>query len=61
MTTSAPLRVGVTGARGRMGAAVGENVSAAPGMELAAAIDIGDSLDELVAQSCDVVIDFTTP
>ena len=61
MTTSAPLRVGVTGARGRMGDAVVENVLAAPGMELAAAIDIGDSLDELVAQSCDVVIDFTTP
>ena len=61
MTTSAPLRVGVTGARGRMGAAVVETVLAAPGMELAAAIDIGDSLDVLVAQSCDVVIDFTTP
>ena len=44
-----------------MGAAVMENVVAAPGMELAAAIDIRDSLDELVAQSCDVVIDFTTP
>ena len=61
MTSSAPLRVGVTGARGRMGAAVVETVLAAPGMELAAAIDIGDSLDVLVAQSCDVVIDFTTP
>ena len=61
MTTSAPLRVGVTGARGRMGAAVVENVLAAPGMELAAAIDIGEPLDELVAQSCDVIIDFTTP
>ena len=60
MTTS-PLRVGVTGARGRMGAAVVEAVLAAPEMELAAALDIGDSLDELVAQSCDVVIDFTTP
>ena len=44
-----------------MGAAVVETVLAAPGMELAAAIDIGDSLDVLVAQSCDVVIDFTTP
>ena len=61
MTTSAPVRVGVTGARGRMGAAVVENVLAAPGMELAAAIDIGEPLDELVAQSCDVIIDFTTP
>lgn len=60
MTTS-PLRVGVTGARGRMGAAVVEAVLAAPEMELAAALDIGDSLDELVAQSCDAVIDFTTP
>ena len=44
-----------------MGAAVVEAVLAEPGMELAAAIDIGDSPDELVAQSCDVVIDFTTP
>ena len=61
MTTLSPLRVGVIGARGRMGAAVVEAVSAASGMELAAAIDIGDSLDELVAQSCDVVVDFTTP
>ena len=61
MTTLSPLRVGVTGARGRMGAAVVEAVSAAPDMELAAALDIGDSLDELVAQSCDVVVDFTTP
>ncbi len=61
MRTTSPTIMGVTGARGRMGAAVVEAVSAAPGMELAAAIDIGDSLDELVAQSCDVVIDFTTP
>ena len=61
MTTSAPLRVAVTGARGRMGAALVEAVSATPGMELVAAIDIGDSLDALAAQSCDVVIDFTTP
>ena len=61
MTTTSALRVGVTGARGRMGAAVVEAVLAEPGMELAAAIDIGDSPDELVAQSCDVVIDFTTP
>ena len=59
--TTLPLRVGVTGARGRMGAAVVEAVLAAPQMELAAALDIGDSLDELVAQSCDAVIDFTTP
>ncbi len=61
MTSMSPLRVGVTGARGRMGAAVVEAVSAASGMELAAALDIGDSLDDLVAQSCDVVVDFTTP
>ena len=61
MTTFSPLRVGVTGARGRMGAAVVEAVSAAPDIKLAAALDIGDSLDELVAQSCDVVVDFTTP
>lgn len=44
-----------------MGAAVVEAVTAAEGLELAAAIDLGDSLDELVAARCQVIVDFTTP
>jgi 4-hydroxy-tetrahydrodipicolinate reductase len=44
-----------------MGAAVVDAVTAADGLELAAAIDLGDSLDELVASGCQVIVDFTTP
>ena len=55
------IRVGVVGSRGRMGAAVVDAVSAAPGMEVAAAVDEGDDLSTLVSASCQVMVDFTTP
>ena len=58
---SRTIRVGVLGARGRMGAAVVAAVGDATGMEVVAALDMGDSLDELVTASADVVVDFTTP
>lgn len=61
MSAQSVIRVGVLGARGRMGAAVVDAVTAADGLELAAAIDLGDSLDELVASGCQVIVDFTTP
>jgi len=54
-------RVGVLGARGRMGADVCKVVAAAPDLELVAQIDVGDDLAELIAASADVVVDFTTP
>ena len=54
-------RVGVIGALGRVGSSIVEAVAAAPDLELAAAIDKGDSLDTLVAAGCDVVVDFTHP
>jgi 4-hydroxy-tetrahydrodipicolinate reductase len=51
------IKVGVLGARGRMGATVCETVRDAPDTELAAAIDLHDDLDTLLI--CDVVVDFT--
>jgi 4-hydroxy-tetrahydrodipicolinate reductase len=51
------IKVGVLGARGRMGAAVCETVEGAPDTELAAQVDFGDSLEELLGS--DVVVDFT--
>jgi 4-hydroxy-tetrahydrodipicolinate reductase len=54
-------RVGVIGALGRVGSSIVEAVKAAPDLELAAAIDKGDSLETLVEAGCEVVIDFTHP
>ena len=53
------IRVGVVGAAGRMGQAVCSAVEADPQLELAAAIDIEDSLEVLVDTECDVAVDFT--
>jgi 4-hydroxy-tetrahydrodipicolinate reductase len=53
------IKVGVLGARGRMGQAVCATVEDAPDMELAARVDEGDSLDALTG--CDAVVDFTHP
>jgi 4-hydroxy-tetrahydrodipicolinate reductase len=53
------IKVGVLGAKGRMGSLVGQTVRATDDLELAAEVDIGDSLDALA--SCDVVVDFTSP
>lgn len=53
------IRVGVVGARGRMGTEVVAAVEASSDCELAAAIDLGDDLSALDA--CDVIVDFTTP
>jgi len=55
------IKVGVLGARGRMGAEVIKAVTDAPDLELVAALDLGDSLDALVTNGAQVVVDFTTP
>lgn len=57
--TTGRVRVGVLGARGRMGRMVCAAVDSAPDLELAATIGRGDSLDPLAA--ADVAVDFTTP
>jgi 4-hydroxy-tetrahydrodipicolinate reductase len=53
------IRVGVLGAKGRMGTQVCQAVGAADGLELAAAVDLGDDLAALAGTG--VVVDFTSP
>jgi 4-hydroxy-tetrahydrodipicolinate reductase len=55
------IKVGVLGARGRMGAEVVKAVTQASDLDLVAALDLGDSLDQLVSTGAEVVVDFTTP
>lgn len=55
------IKVGVLGAKGRVGSAVVAGVNAADGVELVAEVDAGDSLDMLVDNGAEVVVDFTTP
>ena len=55
------IKVGVLGARGRMGAEVVKAVTGAADLELVAALDLGDSLDQLKTRGAQVVVDFTTP
>jgi len=55
------IKVGVLGARGRMGAEVVKAITHATDLELVAALDLGDSLDQLVSSGAQVVVDFTTP
>ncbi len=52
-------RVGVFGARGRMGAEVCRAVRAADGLELVAELDLGD--DRAAAETAEVMVDFTHP
>lgn len=56
-----PIRVGVLGARGRMGVEVCKAVNAAPDMELVAMIDRGDWLFNASDAGAEVVVDFTNP
>ena len=55
------INVAVLGAKGRMGAEVVKAVNADAGMSLIAALDLGDSLDQLIGSGTHVVVDFTTP
>jgi 4-hydroxy-tetrahydrodipicolinate reductase len=56
-----PIRVGVLGARGRMGAQVCRAVDAAPDMEVVAMVDAGDSVSDIADAGAEVVVDFTHP
>jgi 4-hydroxy-tetrahydrodipicolinate reductase len=55
------INVAVLGARGRMGSEVVKAVDAAEGLALVAALDLGDSLEQLKGSAAHVVVDFTTP
>ncbi|WP_326837237.1 4-hydroxy-tetrahydrodipicolinate reductase [Amycolatopsis rhabdoformis] len=57
--TDSPIRVGVLGARGRMGATVVQAVEGAADLKLVAALDAGDDFAPLA--DAQVVVDFTHP
>jgi 4-hydroxy-tetrahydrodipicolinate reductase len=61
MTEPEPLRVGVLGARGRMGTEVCRAVEAADDLDLVAMVDEGDWLFSLADADAQVVVDFTHP
>jgi 4-hydroxy-tetrahydrodipicolinate reductase len=53
------IKVGVLGAKGRMGSLVSETIRAAMDTELVAEVDVGDAMDGLIR--CAVAVDFTNP
>ncbi|MQW76563.1 4-hydroxy-tetrahydrodipicolinate reductase [Nocardioides sp. dk4132] len=55
------LKVGVLGARGKVGSEVCRAVEAAADLELVAAVDAGDPLETLVSAGAEAVVDFTHP
>ncbi len=64
MTYAAPvtrIRVGVLGAKGRMGGEVCRAVEGAADLDLVARLDEGDALAGLVDAQAQVVVDFTHP
>ncbi|GAA4366933.1 4-hydroxy-tetrahydrodipicolinate reductase [Nocardioides caricicola] len=55
------MRVGVLGARGKVGSEVCRAVEEADGFELVAAVDADDDIDALVSAGAQAVVDFTHP
>ena len=55
------LKVGVLGARGKVGQVVCTAVEAADDLELVARVDAEESVDDLVTGGAEVVVDFTHP
>ena len=55
------IKVGVLGATGKVGSAVVAGVEKANDLQLAAKVSAGDSLQVLVDEGVDVIVDFTTP
>jgi 4-hydroxy-tetrahydrodipicolinate reductase len=60
-TEDNPIRVGVLGARGRVGTEVCKAVDAAEDMELVAMVDAGDWMFNVADAGAEVVVDFTHP
>jgi 4-hydroxy-tetrahydrodipicolinate reductase len=55
------MKVGVLGARGKVGTEVCRAVEAADGLELVAQVDAGDDIESLVSSGAEAVVDFTHP
>ena len=60
-TTLQTMRVGVLGAKGKVGSTMVSAVQAAEDLTLSAEVDAGDELTQLTAGGTEVVIDFTHP
>lgn len=58
---STPMKVAILGASGRMGAAAVDAVSAAPDLELVAALGRGDQLSKITDAGATHVVDLTVP
>ena len=56
-----PIRVGVLGARGRMGQQVCSAVDGAPDLDLVGMVDVGDWLFSVADAGSQVLVDFTHP
>ncbi|NUS72781.1 MAG: 4-hydroxy-tetrahydrodipicolinate reductase, partial [Corynebacteriales bacterium] len=61
MTETEPVRVGVLGARGRMGTQVCQAVDAASDLDLVAMVDVDEMLFNVADAGAQVVVDFTRP
>lgn len=55
------MRVGVLGARGKVGREVCAGVGSAPDLDLVAELDLGDGLQTLVDAGAEAIVDFTHP
>jgi 4-hydroxy-tetrahydrodipicolinate reductase len=55
------MKIGVLGARGKVGAEVCRAVEAADDMDLVALVDAGDPIEDLVTTGVEAVVDFTHP
>jgi len=55
------MKVAVLGAKGRMGAETVAVIESAADLTLSSALDLGDSLDQLIKSGTEVVVDFTHP
>lgn len=55
------IKVGVLGARGRVGQTIVASVNEAEDLELVAEVDHGDDMNLLIESGAQVVVDFTTP
>jgi 4-hydroxy-tetrahydrodipicolinate reductase len=61
VTEQSVIRVGVLGARGRMGSLAGAAIEAADGLELVARVASDDTVDRLADGGAEVAVDFTRP
>ena len=55
------MKVAVLGAKGRMGAETVAAIESANDLTLSSALDLGDSVDQLIKTGTEVIVDFTHP